>query len=61
MHNNAEFLSRLNSNAYEFDKREMRFHLRKSAITFAKKVNGPEHSSLKKFGSSKRLFQGNEN
>ena len=40
MHNNAEFLSRLNANAYEFDKREMRFHLRKSAVTFAKKVNG---------------------
>ena len=40
MHNNAEFLSRLNSNAYEFDKREMRFNLRKSAVTFAKKVNG---------------------
>ena len=37
MHNNAEFLSRLSSNAYEFDKREMRFHLRKSAVTFAKK------------------------
>ena len=40
MHNNAEFLSTLNSNAYEFDKREMRFNLRKSAVTFAKKVNG---------------------
>ena len=59
MHNNAEFLSRLNANAYEFDKREMRFHLRKSAVTFAKKVNGT--FMLKKFGSSKRLFQGNEN
>ena len=43
MHNNVEFLSRLSSNAYEFDKREMRFHLRKSVVTFAKKnlkVNG---------------------
>ena len=43
--NNAEFLSRLSSNAYEFDKREMRFHLRKSVVTLAKKketfkVNG---------------------
>ena len=38
MHNNAEFLSRLSSNAYEFDKREMRFHLRKSVVTFAKKI-----------------------
>ena len=37
MHNNAEFLIRLSSNAYEFDKREMRFHLRKSAVTVAKK------------------------
>ena len=37
MHNNVEFLSRLSSNAYEFDKREMRFHLRKSVVTFAKK------------------------
>ena len=37
MHNNAEFLSRLSSNAYEFDKREMRFHLRKIVVTFAKK------------------------
>ena len=45
MHNNAKFLNRLiSSNAYEFDKREMRFHLRKSVVTFAKKkiigVNG---------------------
>ena len=42
-HNNATFLSRLSSNAYDFDKREMRFHLRKSVLTFAKtivKVNG---------------------
>ena len=39
MHNNAEFLSRLSSNAYEFDKREMRFHLRKSVVTFTKKSN----------------------
>ena len=38
MHNNAEFLSRLSSNAYEFDKREMRFRLRKIVVTFAKKI-----------------------
>ena len=37
MHNNAEFLSRLSSNTYEFDKREMRFHLRKIVVTFSKK------------------------
>ena len=37
MHNNAGFLNRLISNAYEFDKREMRFHLRKSVVTIAKK------------------------
>ena len=36
MHKNADFLSRLSSNAYESDKREMRFHLRKSVVTFAK-------------------------
>ena len=36
--NNAEFLSRLSSNAYEFDKREMRFHLRTSVVTLAKKI-----------------------
>ena len=44
MHNYAKFLKKLSSNAYEFDKREMRFHLRKSVVTFAKKkiigVNG---------------------
>ena len=43
MHNNAEFLSRLSSTAYEFDKKEIPFHLRKSVVTFAKKnikVNG---------------------
>ena len=34
----TELLSRLSSNAYEFDKREMCFHLRKSVITFAKKI-----------------------
>ena len=42
-HKNAEFLSRLSSNAYEFDKSEMPVHLRKSVVTFAKKnkeVNG---------------------
>ena len=38
MHNNAEFLSRFSSNAYEFDKSEMHFHLRKSVVTFAKKI-----------------------
>ena len=38
MHNNAAFLSRLSSNAYAFDKREVRFHLRKSVATFAKKI-----------------------
>ena len=38
MHNNAKFLNRLSSNAYEFDKREMRFHSRKSVVTFAKKI-----------------------
>ena len=36
MLNNAEFLSRLN--AYESDKREMGFHLRKSVVTVAKKI-----------------------
>ena len=38
MHNNAKFLNKLSSNAYEFEKREMRFHLRKSVVTFAKKI-----------------------
>ena len=38
MHNKAEFLSRLTYNAYEFDKWEMRFHLRKSVVTSAKKI-----------------------
>ena len=38
MHNNAGFLNRLSSSAYEFDKREMRFNLRKSVVAFAKKV-----------------------
>ena len=61
MHNNAEFLSRLSSNAYEFDKREMRFHLRKSAVTFAKKIIKVNGTSLhENFSSSKRLFQENE-
>ena len=36
--NNAKFLRKLSSNAYEFDKREMRFRLRKSVVTFAKKI-----------------------
>ena len=49
MHNNAEFLSRLSSNVYEFDKREMLFY---SGLT--------EHSSHKNFVSSKGLFQENE-
>ena len=61
MHNNAEFLSRLSSTAYEFDKRKMRFHLRKSVVTFAKKLERlTEHSSHKNFGSTKRFFQENE-
>ena len=38
MHNNAEFLSRFSSNAYEFDNREMHFHLRKSVVNFAKNI-----------------------
>ena len=38
MHNNVKFLNRLSSNAYEFDKRERRFHLRKSVVTFAKEL-----------------------
>ena len=38
MHNKAEFLSRLSYNAYEFHKWEMRFHLRKSVVTSAKKI-----------------------
>ena len=38
MHKNAEFLNRLSSNGYEFDKSEMPFHLRKSVVTFAKKI-----------------------
>ena len=29
---------RISSNAYEFDRRGMRFHLRKSVVTFAKKI-----------------------
>ena len=61
MYSNEEFLIRLSSNAYEFDKREMCFHLRKSVVTFAKKLKRlTEHSSHKNFGSSKRLFQENE-
>ena len=38
MHNNAGFLSRLSSTAFEFDNREIRFHLKKSVVTFAKKI-----------------------
>ena len=34
MYSNAEFLIRLSSNAYEFDKREMCFHLRKSVVGY---------------------------
>ena len=62
MHNNAKFLNRLSSNAYEFDKREMPVHLRKSVVTFAKKkmYGLTEHSSHKNSGSSRRLFQENE-
>ena len=45
MHNNVNFLNMLSSNAYEFDKREMRFHLRKSVVTFAKKIIEINHSS----------------
>ena len=37
-HKNAEFLSRLSSSAYEFDKSEMPVHLRKSVVAFAKKI-----------------------
>ena len=37
-HKTAEFLSRLSSNVYEFDKSEMPFHLRKSVVTYAKKI-----------------------
>ena len=32
-----QIFNRLSSNAYEFDKRKMHFHLRKSVVTFAKK------------------------
>ena len=32
------FFSSLSSNAYEFHKTEMRFHVRKSVITLAKKL-----------------------
>ena len=48
MHNNAEFL-----NAYEIDKREVRFHLRKRAVNLAKKITNrlTEHSSYKNVGS----------
>ena len=57
------FFSSLRSNAYEFDKTEMRFHLRKSVVTSENKnieVNGlTEHSSDKNLGSSKRLVQEN--
>ena len=61
MYSNEEFFIRLSSNAYEFDKREICFHLRKSVVTFAKKLKRlTEHSSHKNFGSSKRLFQENE-
>ena len=63
MHNNAEFLSRFSFNAYEFDKREMRFHLRESVVTFAKNIyifRLAEHSLHKNFGSSQRLFQENK-
>ena len=61
MHNNAEFLSRLSSTAYEFDKREIRFHLRKVLLPSQKKLQKlTEHSSHKNFGSMKRLFQENE-
>ena len=38
MHTNVEFLSTLSTNAYEFDKMEMRVHLGKSVVTFAKKI-----------------------
>ena len=62
MHNNAELLSRLSSNAYEFDKTEMiRGNLRKSVVTCAKKiikVNGTYIAE--ELSSSKRLFQENE-
>ena len=54
------FFSSLRSNAYEFDKTEMRFHLRKSVVTLEKKISRlTEHSSDKNLGSSKRLVQEN--
>ena len=60
MHNDADFFSSLRSNAYEFDKTEMRFHLRKSVVTLEKKISRlTEHSSDKNLGSSKRLVQEN--
>ena len=60
MYSNEEFLIRLSSNAYEFDKREMCFHLRKGVVTFAKKLKRlTEHSSHNNVGSSKSLFQEN--
>ena len=45
MHNNAEFLSRNKREEKYVFKRKIRFHLRKSVVTFAKKkkiinVNG---------------------
>ena len=58
--NNAKFLRKLSSNAYEFDKTEMRFRLRKSVVTLEKKISRlTEHSSDKNLGSSKRLVQEN--
>ena len=54
MHNNAEFLSRLSSNAYEF--KEKCCYLRKKIMN----LTLTEHSSHKNLGSSKRLFQENE-
>ena len=38
MHNNAEFLSRNKREEKYVFKRKIRFHLRKSVVTFAKKI-----------------------
>ena len=40
MHNNAEFLSRLSSNAYDFDKREMRSFKEKYSYLRKKNYKG---------------------
>ena len=47
----------------KLDEKKIRFHLRKSFVTFAKKIikdNGTFRRRMRILGATKRLFQANE-